>query len=152
NLSDDRIAGDVFTESYSDAEFADRNAGAGKDVAVTGITLSGADAGDYSLTSGNAPATAAITPRAISITASSDSKIYDGTISSAAMPVITVGSLVDGDIGTFSEAYASKNTGTNLILVPTGSINDGNGGNNYRITFIPENIGTIFPRTLNVTV
>ena len=48
-LADDRVAGDVFTASYSSATFADKNVGTAKPVSVTGISLSGPDAGNYTL-------------------------------------------------------------------------------------------------------
>ena len=46
-LADDRISGDVFTASYTSATFADANAGTGKAITVSGISISGADAGNY---------------------------------------------------------------------------------------------------------
>src|SRR5262249_2769008 len=38
-LSDDRVAGDVFTTSYTAAAFADKNVGTGKSISVTGISI-----------------------------------------------------------------------------------------------------------------
>src|SRR5207245_1255108 len=38
HLSDDRVAGDVFTDSYTSAAFGDKNVGAGKTVTVSGIS------------------------------------------------------------------------------------------------------------------
>ncbi len=46
-LSDNRVAGDVLSTSYSTANFADSNVGAGKTVNVLGISVSGTDAGNY---------------------------------------------------------------------------------------------------------
>ena len=40
-LSDNRIAGDVFTDSYTAAVFADKNVGASKPVSVSGLAVSG---------------------------------------------------------------------------------------------------------------
>jgi hypothetical protein len=59
-LSDNRVAGDVFTTSYTSASFADKNVGTGKTVSVSGITISGADAGNYTFNT-TATATADIT-------------------------------------------------------------------------------------------
>ena len=50
-LSDDRIAGDNITDSYTAASFADKNVGNNKTVSVSGISISGADAGNYTLSS-----------------------------------------------------------------------------------------------------
>jgi filamentous hemagglutinin family protein len=55
--SDNRIVGDVLTLTRS-ANFADKNVGSGKTVSVTGVSLSGADAGNYTVAStGTASAT-----------------------------------------------------------------------------------------------
>ncbi|MDB5755519.1 MAG: hypothetical protein JWR56_1947 [Massilia sp.] len=61
-FTDNRIAGDVFAVRYK-AAFADALVGTGKLVSVSGIRLSGADAGNYALTSTTDTATADITPR-----------------------------------------------------------------------------------------
>ncbi|MFC1549221.1 YDG domain-containing protein, partial [Candidatus Omnitrophota bacterium] len=46
-LSDDRIGGDVLTVDYTAATFEDKYVGTNKTVYVTGITVTGADAGNY---------------------------------------------------------------------------------------------------------
>ena len=40
-LSDDRVCGDVLTDSYTAPAFADKNVGTGKPVSVTAISISG---------------------------------------------------------------------------------------------------------------
>src|SRR5208337_4240722 len=50
-LADNRVAGDVFTDSYGAASFADKNAGSAKTVSVSGIGTSGTDAANYSYNS-----------------------------------------------------------------------------------------------------
>src|SRR4029079_3652590 len=47
-LTDDRVAGDTLTDNYT-ATFADKNVGSGKTVSVSGISLSGTDAGNYTV-------------------------------------------------------------------------------------------------------
>jgi hypothetical protein len=59
-LSDNRVAGDVFTDSYTDATFADKDVGAGKTIYVSGISISGTDAANYILSSTTAVTTADI--------------------------------------------------------------------------------------------
>jgi len=46
-LSDNRVAGDVLTIAYTTASFADSLVGTAKPVSVTGITVTGTDAGNY---------------------------------------------------------------------------------------------------------
>ncbi len=62
-LSDDRITGDSLIDSYTDAAFSDKRVGDNNTVTVTGISISGADAGNYTLTSTTATTTASILRR-----------------------------------------------------------------------------------------
>jgi autotransporter-associated beta strand protein len=150
SLSDDRLAGDAFTASYSAATFSDQNAGAAKTVSVSGISLSGADAGNYTFDS-TASATANIAPLPITVSAADNSKTYDGTTSAAASPTITTGALQGGDTAGFSETYDTRDMGNGKTLTPSGSVSDGNGGNNYTVTYAADNNGSILPATLTVT-
>src|SRR5206468_4875415 len=75
HLSDDRVIGDVFTDSYTSASFADKNVANGKTVTVTGISISGTDAGNYTANT-STTATADITPRTLHVTATADNKGY----------------------------------------------------------------------------
>ncbi|MBP3856568.1 MAG: chitobiase/beta-hexosaminidase C-terminal domain-containing protein [Ruminiclostridium sp.] len=83
-------AGDTLTVTATGA-FEDANAGTGKTVNITDITLGGADAGNYVLAaSGQQTSTTAdITPKSITptVTLSSDPMTYDGT---EKKPTVTV--------------------------------------------------------------
>ena len=151
NLLDDGVAGDNLTESYVTATFADANAGAGKAVSVSGIAISGSDAGNYTLSNTTASTTADITVLSITVTAATNSKIYDGTTDAAAVPTITSGSLVSGDTANFTESYDTKNVGASKTLTAAGSVNDGNGGNNYAVTFVADTTGVITALPITVT-
>jgi hypothetical protein len=83
------------------------------------------------------------------VTASSDSKVYDGTTSSAATPTITDGTLAGGDTACFTQSYDSPNAGKRTLM-PAGYVNDGNGGNNYSVTFVGI-VGEIYRRAITVT-
>jgi hypothetical protein len=83
------------------------------------------------------------------VAARSDSKVYDGTTSSSATPTITDGSLAPGDMACFTQSYDSANAGERTLM-PAGSINDGNGGNNYSVTFVGI-VGKIYRRAITVT-
>jgi hypothetical protein len=148
-LSDNRVSGDALTLSYASASFGNRNAGNGKPVSVSGITVTGTDAGNYTFNA-TATASANIAPRAIEVTAAADSKTYDGTTTSSATPTITVGSLVVGDSPTFTQAFDTRHAGNSKTLSATGSVTDGNSGNNYAVTFQP-NTGVILARGITVT-
>ncbi|CAN7228542.1 YDG domain-containing protein [Polaromonas sp. LjRoot131] len=75
---DNRVAGDVVGITGS-ASFADRNAGTGKAVGVNGIALGGTDAGNYNLLNSTTTTTASISPKALTVTANGDTKLYDGS-------------------------------------------------------------------------
>jgi hypothetical protein len=121
-----------------------------------GLQINRAENGDVLTASatGLASATSAafnVAPQAITVTAATNTKNYDGTISAAAIPTITAGTLAAGDTANFSETYAGKNAGTGLTLTPSGTVADGNSGNNYSYTFIPVTSGVINAAALMVT-
>jgi subtilisin family serine protease len=97
--------------------------------------------GNFVSSSGSMSQTVTAAP--LVITAVANSKPYDGTTSAAAIP--TVAGLVGSDTVTnLSETYATSAVGTGKTLnVATYTINDGNGGQNYSVTLVPNNSGVI---------
>ena len=77
-LSDNRVAGDVFTASYTTATFANKNVGNGKTISVSGISIGGPDAGNYTFNT-TATATANITAKDVTASITAADKVYDGT-------------------------------------------------------------------------
>src|SRR5947209_4578959 len=75
-LSDNRLSGDVFTDSYTAAAFADKHVANGNTVSVSGISISGTDAANYALANTTATTTANITARALTVSAHGINKIY----------------------------------------------------------------------------
>jgi YDG domain len=149
-LTTDKLAGDSVNAAYASASFSNKHVGTGKTVTVTGISISGADASNYNLTNATAATSADITPRPITIAAVTDSKVYDGTTSSDETPVITVGLYASGDAPSFSQAYADKSVGTGRTLIPSGAVADGNGGDNYAVTFVNDTTGVITAKGLTI--
>ena len=141
-LSANPVNGDSLTETYTSAVFSSRNAGNGQTVNVSGITISGAAASNYTYNT-TATTTANITQAPLTITAVTNTKVYDGTTTAAAIP--TVSGLVGSDTVTnLTETYASPNVGTGITLsVATYTVNDGNNGNNYAVTLVSNNTGVI---------
>jgi hypothetical protein len=74
-LSDNRLAGDVLTTGYTAASFADKNVGSNKTVNVSGISVTGADSGNYAFNT-TAAATANITAALLTVTASNTNRPY----------------------------------------------------------------------------
>jgi hypothetical protein len=140
------FSGDEVTVGGTAAgAFSDKNVGIDKAVTVTGVTIAGNDAGNYNLL----PLTnlkAAITPAPLQISASSDSKIYDGTTQSSLAPKITQGGLWGDDRLTgLAQTYESKNAlgaGQSKLIVSAYTLSDGNNGGNYVLSFLPG-LGTI---------
>lgn len=141
------IAGDDVEFTASGA-FADKNAGTGKTVSVSGA-LSGTDASNYTLSS-NSTTTASITPRSLVLNASSDRRTYDGTTASS--DAVGVDGLVQGDtISALTQSFDSRNAGQRTAAVNAGYvIDDGAGGSNYTVTTNTA-VGTIDRALLTLT-
>ncbi|SEK31501.1 filamentous hemagglutinin family N-terminal domain-containing protein [Roseateles sp. YR242] len=73
---DDRVAGDQLNISLA-AEFDDRNAGRDKLVTATGVTVKGADAGNYVVSDAPLTTRAAITPKTLQVSIKAQDKVYD---------------------------------------------------------------------------
>src|SRR5581483_7271792 len=144
------VGSDNVALSGGTAGFTSKHVGTGKTVVVTGLSLINSSATNYTLTSTSASGTASITTRPITVTAATTSKGYDGLTTSATVPTITSGSLASGDTSSFTESYASKNVGVSKQVIPVGTVNDGNSGADYNITFVNANVGTITSRAITV--
>jgi hypothetical protein len=112
------ILGDQITVAANAANFASKNVGIGQVVAVSGITISGADAADYALTSVSATTTANISAASLSVNGLTPSnKVYDGTAAATMVGGSLVG-IQTGDAGlvtlTDIGSFASKNAGTGI--------------------------------------
>jgi filamentous hemagglutinin family protein len=128
--------------------FGDKNVGTGKLVTVSGFTLSGNDASNYSVVQPTG-VTANITPAALTVIAQTDSKIYDATTSSSIAP--TVSGLQGSDtVSGKAQAFDSKNAGARTLSVTGYTVNDGNSGGNYTV-ITPTAAGMITPANLQVT-
>lgn len=150
SLSDNRLAGETMTVSYSAANFSDPNAGTNKNVTVTGISKSGTDAANYQLTSTNASTRADITNRPLAITATGVSKIYDGTVVAT---VLLSDDRVPGDslsIGPGSSFFASKDVGQGIPIIVTNLILAGSAASNYIANTSAATFANIQRATLSV--
>ncbi|MBK6604791.1 MAG: filamentous hemagglutinin N-terminal domain-containing protein [Leptospiraceae bacterium] len=133
-----RLGSDVLAATGANAKFGDRNAGSGKPVSVSGISLGGADAINYTLLNPTFTASANITPAPLTISTTPVSKTFDGNTSAAGTAVVTAGSLVAGDTLSGGEfAFLDKNVGLNkTVTVANVDITDGNKGGNYAVTYV----------------
>ncbi|WP_028103666.1 YDG domain-containing protein [Pseudoduganella violaceinigra] len=151
SFGDDRVAGDTLVLSGS-GTFSDKNAGTGKTVTVSGISIGGSDAGNYQLSSTTASGTGAITPRALTVNVAASDKVYDGNTSTSVTLVsddrIGADQLV---LGGGTGSFLDKNAGTNKAVSLTGVSVGGADAGNYSISIIAKSTASITPRALHVS-
>jgi hypothetical protein len=132
------------------AAFAGPNVGTGIPVTVSGYAITGADAGNYTLTPPSGLA-ADITAATLTITATANTKTYDGSTSASATP--TASGLQGSDTVTgLAEIYDTKNVGSAKTLnVSAYTVNDGNAGGNYTVNTVASTAGVINQAVLTIT-
>ncbi|MGJ7914093.1 YDG domain-containing protein [Massilia sp. LXY-6] len=147
------VQGDDVRVSATGA-FADQNAGKGKTVTLNS-SFGGLDAPNYAIT-GQASATASITPKALSVTGlGAASKTYDGS-TAATLTGGTLTGLVGDEtltLGGLSGSFADKNAGTGkTVTVSGGALSNGSGlASNYSLTLPASVIGSIGQKALTVS-
>ena len=148
-------AGDVgvYSESYDN-----KNQGSGKTLTpvVTSIKDAGnADVSDNYIVTTNTSTNGIINRRPITLTAATNTKIYDGDLTAAAVPTLTSGSLATGDAAVYSETYDNKNQGTGKTMTPVvTSMVDGSSvdmSDNYTVTVATSANGVINRRPVTLT-
>ena len=106
------------------------------------LALAGSAANNYTLV--GASGTVVVAQTNLTVTAVSNTKRYDGTITAAAVPILTAGSIQPGDTALiWTETYDTPAAGTGKTLTPAGVVLDGNGGGNYAYTYAPDFTGVI---------
>ena len=125
--------------------FSDKNAGVGKSVTGTGLTLGGLEAGNYSINTGANIGTANIDRKTLTATADVANKVYDGN-TQASLNNVQLSGVVDGDAGNLQVvgnqgSFSDKNAGVGKSVSGTGLTLGGGEAGNY--TFNPgATIGT----------
>lgn len=145
------LAGDVVTlANASTGSFSDKNAGTGKAV-TTAMTISGTAASNYSLSQPSLTGNIAALP--ITVAAVNATKTYDGTTVASGIPAVTPSLSADDTATLLSQSYQNPDAGNgNKVIVPVIAINDGNGGENYAVTYLNYLTGTILPAPATVTL
>ena len=134
------ISGDSVGFTATSASFLDKNVGTAKSVTVSGLSLTGADAGNYTLaTVGNNIASANITRANITgITGiEAASKVYDGTTNATLKSdAAALAGLVSGDavaVTGGSGSFSDKNVGKAKPVTVTGLALIGADAGNYTL-------------------
>ncbi|MEO5651110.1 MAG: MBG domain-containing protein, partial [Ginsengibacter sp.] len=139
--------------------YDNKNVGTTHVLSASGLTIKyGSNAnttGNYNISYVASPATGIISQKPLTVTAVTDSKVYDGTTTSSAPP--TVGSLATGDAVNMAptQVYDNKNVGITHVLTASGlTIKDGSNANttgNYNISYVTNTTGEIKKITATVT-
>jgi hypothetical protein len=129
-----RLTGDavILNSAAAKGVFADKNAGMAKPVTISGLTISGTNAGNYSLT--QPVTTANITAGILTVTAKGVNKVYDGTTNAT---VTLADNHLAGDVVTdsyTSAAFTNKNIGTGKVVTVFGITISGTDSGNYVLT------------------
>ena len=148
-------SGDAVTLTTGTAAYADKNVGDGKAVTFTGYSISGTDAGNYTL-SQPAAATAAITAKPLTVTgaAVAATKEYDGNSTANITTAGTLTSVVSGDtvtLTTGTAAYADKNVGTGKTVTFSGYSIDGADKGNYTLSQPADTTAAITAKAVTIT-
>jgi filamentous hemagglutinin family protein len=147
-LTDDRIAGDMLTIGSSDS-FLNKNAGVGKYVSVSDITLGGQDAGNYTV-NGSAAAYATITAAPLVVVATGVNRTYDATTGATVTLAETPlgGDVVNASYG--SASFGSKNVGNGKIINVNNITLSGADAGNYSTGPTATSTADVTPATLVV--
>ena len=130
------ITGDAVGVTTPTARFVDKNVGTGKTVNLTGISLTGTDAGNYSVAA-STTALANISTLALNVTGvTAANKAYDrltaATVSGGAISVLGA-DVVNLDISGASGVFADKNAAAGKTVNATGYVISGADAANYQL-------------------
>lgn len=150
--SSDIVAGDQVTvnlpvSGVTTGTMADKRVGAGKPVTVSGLTLSGTDAANYSI-AGTAGITVSITPRPITATYAGVNRVYDGSVlvqaTGSSAGVIGGDSLLIRGSGSFTDG---KNVGTaKPVTITTASLSGADAVNYTLLNTTGSTTADVTPR------
>ncbi len=150
-------SGDTVTLSTSDATgtFASKNVANGITVTVAGLTIGGAQAGDYTLT--QPTTTANITAATLTVSGiTASNKVYNGTtaatlnVSNAALVGVYSGDTVTLGTSNASGTFAAKNVANGITVTVSGLTIGGAQAGDYTLTQ-PTTTANITPAALSVT-
>jgi hypothetical protein len=156
---------DLISVAPMTGNFNSKNVGVATTVSATGLTVASAtDVIGQIAVYGyqfpvNATATGSgfITPATVTLTAPVVSKTYDGTTNYVATVanLNAMGSaLFTGDsVSAATLSYTDKNVGSSnkTVIISAATLNDGNGGANYQVTFAGNTTSTINQAPLTVS-
>jgi hypothetical protein len=147
------ISGDSLTVAGATGAFADKNAGRGKTVTISGLTLGGADASNYTLAATTATTMADIAKAAITATGiTAANKTYDGTtnVTLDASGASFTG-MISGDSLTIvgaTGAFSDKNAGVGKTVTISDLTFGGADAGNYSLAAMTTTTADIAKATI----
>jgi gliding motility-associated-like protein len=154
-FTDDRIADELLEFDY-DVVFEDVNVGVDKVVSFSNISISGGSHKDnYTLATTEGETNADITPKALSIFATPQSKVYGSALANASgYTEFTTQGLVNGEsVASVSVNYADGNAADDAVglypdAIEIASAQPGTfNPSNYNITYVPGDLTVTFTET-----
>ncbi len=151
------VSGDTVTLGTGGAAgtFAQSAVGSNITVTVSGLTLSGASASNYTLT--QPTTTASITAKTLTVTGiSANNKTYDGTtaatlnIGGASLVGVVSGDTVTLNTSSAASTFAQSAVGSNITVTVTGLSLSGASASNYTLTQ-PTTTASITAKALTVS-
>jgi filamentous hemagglutinin family protein len=136
------IAGDVLSVASASGAFEDKNADTNKTINISGLSLSGTDAGNYTLATTTAVTTADINKATITATGFTvENKTYDGTTAATVDSYGSLTGIFSGDsvstegLDSANATFNNKNAGTNKTVTLNGISLTGSDSGNYTLDF-----------------
>ncbi|HEX3916065.1 MAG TPA: YDG domain-containing protein, partial [Caulobacteraceae bacterium] len=154
------IAGDIVSLNASvTGTYATQNVGSGIVVTATGVSLTGADAQDYTIGGSVSGPVGVITPATLTASLSGTvEKTYDGTTAATLTPgdYALSGAVAGDDVGLndpTAGAYATQNVGAGIVVTATGLSLTGTTAQDYTVNnSVSAPVGVIDPKTLAVAL
>ncbi|MEY8875028.1 MAG: YDG domain-containing protein, partial [Leptothrix sp. (in: b-proteobacteria)] len=133
--------------------YADANAGSNKRVSTSGVTVNdGNGGGNYNVSYAD-NTSSSISRANLTIGSTDVSKTYDGTLAASGTARVVSGTLFsnasNGNTqdslsgGTFAYTDANAGAGNKIVTTSGVSVNDGNGGGNYNVSYAANTSSTI---------
>jgi len=117
------------------------------------IDPSGLTSSNYAITFQDGTLT--INKANLALTTSNVTKTYDGTLAASGTPIAGGGTQLFGTDtlsgGTYAFTNTSAGAGDKTVTVSGVTVNDGNGGGNYNVTYLNNTTSTINPANLTVS-
>ncbi|NDD82596.1 MAG: filamentous hemagglutinin, partial [Verrucomicrobia bacterium] len=149
---------DVQLSGTAAGSVANANVGTNKAVSFSGLSLSGGEAANYTLSSA-AGISIAITPKPLTVVSglTATNKVYNGTRQATISGTPVLGGVVGSDVVDVDPAsvptalFADANAGTNKVVAVTGYTLTGSEAGNYTLT-LPVNLSAdIQPKPLTLS-